>query len=244
MKQLLLYTKSRLATDKWVVFAQVLMVVLVLPALYAIGVADQPELFSYVEEGLFYGTYQYDFTRASSMTGLVVVVWVWLGSVRALSRYHDRRSGIFYALLPVRWGAKFAYHALVALVVAPLLLWAFRSANHAVWFYFLVEEPMMTTSGWVSELPFGFLTLLLWFNALFFMIGAVVRKYALVWCVAIFGLLVGLFYMEQTYWNEWAVVRTFLDFNRFTTLHLVAMWSSMVLFIVIAARATRRLEVR
>lgn len=234
MKQLLLYTQCCLTTDRWVVVGYALCVVLVLPALYVVGLAGQPELFSYVEDGMFYGTYTYDFTRAVSMAGAAVVAWAWVCSVRSLSRYRARRSGIFYATLPVGWGAKFGYEAIKALVVVPALFGAAFLLNQMIWYSALVEPVGFFDSG----LSVGLLTLLLWFNALFFMIGAVVRRYAWVWCVGVLVVVTGAVYLAESY--QWEGLSSFQP----QQLSPGILWGWIAIFVAVAARATRKMEIR
>ena len=244
MKRFLYYTKARWGVDRWVVAVRVLTAVLLLPALYAVGLAGQPELFSYVEDGMFYGTYKYDFSLAVSLGGGCVVGWWWLYAAMSLSRYRNRRSGPFWTLLPAGWGVKFAYEALTTFIVLPAALYVLFTANDAVWRWVLVEPTDPAAWNGLFVPPVASLGLIVCFAALFFMVSSVVRRGAVAWCGGILLVFGAWTYLSSNVLPEWTVVRTLTLSSHPTEWSVAWSWVLAAVFVAVAARAMHRMEVK
>lgn len=190
------YCKVKLAEKSGVLGVTAIASWLWLAAVYAIGLIDQPELVSYVEDGYFYGYYNFNMYPMRLIAWATAVVVSLFYSSTAFAPFFDRRGAAFNIMLPATRGEKFALTAMMHLLVMPILLSVVVIVNDYVWSYFL-DIPMATKEfPWqrILMIVSSFTTL----NAMFFCMGIFARRFQWAWALGVCLLLSSVFYIYVT----------------------------------------------
>lgn len=188
MRDTLRFSLTLLRTHRTMIIALVISAALVLPSLYVVGLINQPELISYVEDGLFYGHYIYDLSTVRLVGGIVALSLVLLFTGGSFGGFLSKSSGTLMLTLPASRGAKFAAVAVAAFAFMPLIIGVLWVTNDWIWSASLGVDPLISMVG---DNPYVFYALMFMaLNAVFFYFGVRFRRYQWAYCLA-FLLIVG-----------------------------------------------------
>lgn len=182
MSDFLRFSLTMVRIHRTTIIALVVSAALVLPSLYVVGLIDQPELISYVEDGLFYGHYIYDLSTVRLVSGIVALGLVLLFTGGSFGGFLSKSRGTLMLTLPASRGAKFAAVAVADFVCMPLIIGVLWVANDWIWSSMLAVDPFISIFGSSAYVFYTLVFMAL--NAVFFYFGVRFRRYQWAYCLA------------------------------------------------------------
>lgn len=240
MVEFIKYCKVKLTEKRGVLGVTALASFLWFVAVYAIGLIDQPEMVSYVEDGYFYGYYNFNMYPMRLIAWATAVLVSIFYSSTAFAQFFDRRGAAFNIMLPATRGEKFVQTAILHLIIIPVMLSAVVFANDYAWAYFLDIAAMAQEFPLprIMMLVASFITI----NTMFFCLGSVFRRFQWAWGLGVCLILSTAFYIYITLGERGVRNEVEISMNNFyiLTIEIVA----TILFIWIAWLRLRKIEIK
>lgn len=239
MRNLIHYLSIRLGAQKrllWVLFGGS---VLFFAMVYAIGLVGQPKLVSYVEDGMFYGTYQFEMDIIRLVCTVAALCVVFFMTSNAFAGYFDPRRSTLNLMLPCGVDIKFFYALLFNYIIVPVVILGLLMLNDLVWSHFLQIDTAWgeARSGHCIVALLTFLAI----NSVFFYFGILFRRFQWAWALALVGGVTAAGYIYFTLTTD--NIKNEIEFSEFSPLIVASIeLLIIVMAIVLADRRFKKIE--